>query len=143
MADETMKADQTISGTYGRVWVNEQLLANVKKFEVKKKAVYEDVDIAGQMGKSRKLVGYEVSGTITLNKIDSFAAKLLSDSWDNGKNPDIKIVARVNDPAVAGQERVTITGVTFDELTFGFEIKKLSEEELSFEAETLKYDDTI
>ncbi len=52
-----MKADQVFSGTFGRVWINETLLANVKKIEAKKKAVYEDVDIAGQMGKSRKLVG--------------------------------------------------------------------------------------
>lgn len=140
MADETaMKADQVFSGTFGRVWINETLLANVKKIEAKKKAVYEDVDIAGQMGKSRKLVGYEVSGTITMSKVDSFAANLLSDAWDKGTTPEVKIVARVSNPSTNTEERVTLTGITFDEFTFGYEIKKLLEEELSFEAETMKF----
>lgn len=138
MAD-TMIADQVYSGTYGAVWINENQLANVKKIEAKKKAVYVDVDIAGKMGKTRKLVGYEVSGTIVLSKIDSFAANLLSESWDNGISPEVKIVARVLNPVTNQQERVELQGVTFDELTFGFEVKKSLEEELSFEAETMKF----
>lgn len=139
MADATVKPNQVYSGTFGRVWVNETLLANVKKFEAKKKAVYEDFDVAEEIGKKRKLVGTEVTGTMTLTKVDSFAAKLLSDAWDKGNTPEVKIVARVLNPDTNEEERVTLTGITFDELTFGFEVKKLLEEELSFEAETMTF----
>lgn len=139
MADTVIKPNQVYCGTYGRVWINETLLGNVKKFEAKKKAVYEDFDLSEKMSKSRKIVGLEVSGTISLTKVDSFAAKLLSDAWDKGITPEIKIVSRVLNPDTNEEERVTITGVTFDEITHSFEVKKILEEELSFEAEEMKF----
>jgi len=144
MGNTTMSADQVVSGTYGAVWVGENKLANVKKFKAEKKAIYEDVDISEQLGHSRKLVGYEITGTMTLSKVDSFFAKLLDADWNAGKNPDVTIIARTADPSANGKEGISLTGVTFDSLTLlDFEIKKLGEEEMSFAATTSKYTDLI
>ena len=136
----TMEGSKVINGTFGRLWFNDQELANVKSFEAKVKYKYEDLDISEQMGKSRKIAGFEVSGTAVLHKVDSTVAKLISDDLKKGKQPVLKMVARVADPSSEGQERVQITGITVDELTLlKFEMKKIGEEEIPFEAEDYEY----
>jgi len=136
----TMDGAKVLNGTYGRVWFNDMELANIKSFEAKVKYKYEDVDISEQMGKSRKVVGYEISGTMNLHKVDSLIAKAISDDLQKGIQPTLKIIARLADPSAVGQERVQLTGVTIDELTLlQFEMKKIGEEEVPFEAETYEY----
>jgi hypothetical protein len=142
MADTTFSANQTLRGTNGRLWINESLMANVKKFEAKIKAVYEDVDSTNP-GKDRVIVGYEISGTMTFNKVDSYFANLLADSWKTLTNPDITIIAKNTDAEGTSNERIKLTGVTIDELPFGFEVKKLSDEEIAFAASSFEYLDTI
>lgn len=136
----TVEVNNVYSGTYGRVYVNDTQLANVKKFEAKKKAIYEEFDVSEELGKKRKLIGIEVSGTMSLTKVDSFVAKLVSAEWDKGNTPVVKIVSRVFNPDTKEEERVTITGITFDEITHSWEVKKLLEEEHSFSAETMKFE---
>ena len=144
VANTTMSANQVVSGTFGAVWVNENKLANVKKFKAEKKAKYEEVEISEELGSDKKIVGYEITGTMSLSKIDSFFAKLLDDAWNAGKTPDITIIARTSDPAANGKEGISLTGVNFDSLTLlDFEVKKLGEEEMSFSARTSKYTDLI
>ena len=44
MAD-SIKTNQIIRGTYGRVWIDGELFANVKSFEAKLTLNYEEVDL--------------------------------------------------------------------------------------------------
>lgn len=144
MGDSAFNANQVISGTYGSLWVNENELANVISFKAEKKAKYEDVDAAQVLGQPRKFLGYEITGTMTLNKVDSFFAKLLDDAWNEGKTPDVKIIARTADPAAQGREGVSLADVTFDALPLlDFEVKKAGKEEMAFAAVSSKYIDLI
>ena len=139
-----MKANKIIRGTFGRVWVNGELMANVKSFESKCNFDYEEVNIAGEMGTYQRYKGYSIEGTMTLHKIDSQMVKLLKDGAMTGDFPDIKIVALVEDPGTYGCERVELRDVTFDELTLlKFETKELSEEEMPFKAGSFNYLDLI
>lgn len=141
---ESIKANDVISGTYGSVWLDTEKLANCKKFEAKCTIAYEDVDISEVLGKPRKMAGYEIKGTILLHKVDSLIGKKIADGLKEGRVPTFKIVARLADPTVNGQERVELIDVTFDEITLlSFETKKLVEEEFPFSAVGFNYVDTI
>lgn len=132
--DKNFSANKTINGSFGTAWVNGQKWAEIKGFEAKVAAQYEDVVVAGKLGKSRKYMGYEGSGSITMTKIYSRGAALLADAFKSGIMPDIKIVAKLADPASFGAERVSMTDVTFDEFTLlKYELKAIAEEELPFQ----------
>ena len=51
MADNTIRTNDIIRGTYGRVWIDGELFANVKSFEAKLTLNYEEVDLSNDLGK--------------------------------------------------------------------------------------------
>ena len=55
----------------------------------------------------------------------------------------ISIVSKLTDPDVNGAERIELTGVTLDELTHGFENKKVQEESYPFKFADYNYLDLI
>ena len=134
-----INANKVISGTYGTLYINingtDTELANVSKFEAKCKGVYEDVSTSNVLGKARKLTGYEISGSLTLARINYDIPKAVFAQWKEGKSPVIRLVGEVNDPSADDRARVVFTCVTFEEIALlDFETKKLSTEEYSFEA---------
>lgn len=139
----SMDVNKIINGSFGRVWLNGELFANVISFESKVTGKFEDVDIAGELGTFQKYMGYEGAGTIKLHKIDSRMVKELADAFNTGVMPEFKIIARLTDPAITGEEAIELTGVTFSELMFNFEQKKKAEEEVPFKFAKFKYIDTI
>lgn len=139
-----MNPNKIINGTYGTIWVNNEKWTEVKSMEAKVAAQYEDVNVAGQLGKSRKYIGWEGSGSITLNKVYSRGAKLLANAFKIGIMPDVKIISKIDDPAAHGAERIIVKQVTFDEFTLSkFELKTPLEEELPFQFGDYELVDTI
>lgn len=138
-----LKEAQVMRGCDGRVWVNDQKLAGIKSFEAKVTASYEEVDVMGKPGKYQRFVGYEIAGTVTLNKLDSFVVKLLAEKWAKFEQPDITMIAAASDVDL-GTERVKFTDVTFDEMSLAqFENKTLTEVEVPFKAGAYQVMDTI
>lgn len=122
-----------IRGSYGALWVNENLLAEVKSFEAKVTLNYEEVSIAQELGTHNRYMGFNGEGTMVLHKVDSFLAGLLVDGIKSGEMPDIKMVGKLEDPTALGAERVELIEVTFDELTLlKFENKTILEQEAPF-----------
>ncbi|BEP28815.1 phage tail tube protein [Helicovermis profundi] len=139
-----MNPNKIINGTFGTIWVNNEKWIETKSFEAKVTGQYEDVDIAGKLGKSRKYIGYEGSGSINTNKVYSRGAKLLAEAFKTGNMPEIKIISKLSDPSSYGAERVIIKDVTFDEFTLAkFELKSPLEEELPFQFGDYELIDTI
>lgn len=127
------KANEVINGTFGKVYINGNKLANIKSFEAKLTVEYEEIDIAEDPGKHQKYMGYSGEGTMVLHKVDSTILKMMKDDLKAGKVPDIMIVASVSDPNSKGTERVQFDEVTIDELTLlKFELKTVGEEEVPF-----------
>ena len=69
MADD-VKTNQIIRGTFGRVWIDGELFANVKSFEAKLTLNYEEVDLSNDLGKHQRYMGFTGEGTMTLHKIN-------------------------------------------------------------------------
>ena len=139
-----MDKNKILRGSFGAVWLDGEELGSVKSFEAKVTLEYEDVDIMGELGKSKSHMGFTGEGTMTLHKIDSTIGKLLADGIRNGNMPDFKIVAKLDDPTAYGAERVELTGVTISELmALKFENKALREEEVPFSFSHFRYIDMI
>ena len=115
------------------VWINDELVDDIKAFQAKYEFDKEDVNIAGDMFTHKKVTGYSGTGSMTLNKTNSRMVKLLGDYLKDGKEPDITIVGKLADPGNGGAERISLTEVSFDDLTlFDFEVKTLGEVECPF-----------
>lgn len=136
--------NKVLRGTFGRVWVNDMLLAQVKSFECKVTGAYETIDVNGELCEQQRFVGYGIGGTLVMHKIDSTVARLIAEGYQSGAMPEIKFVARIDDPSVSGSERVEIYNVTFDEfMMIKFENKAIGEESVPFKAGGFRYLDTI
>ena len=144
MSKKKMNQNRTINGTHGSVIWDGEKLSNIKSFESKVAMNYEDVPQAEELIDGRKYMGAEISGTMTMYKIDSFIADKLADAIKNGVMPEATLISALKDPAAYGHERVEISGVTFDEMTLmKFELKTITEEELPFKATSYRFLDKI
>lgn len=136
--------NKVIRGSFGKVWLNDERLANIKSFEAKAAMNYEDMDVNGSLGTQKRYMGYTITGTMTLYKFDSTVLRLMKDGIKTGVMPEIKIVTALDDPTAYGAERVVLTDVTLDEVTLSkFENKGLTEEEVPFAAGNCEFPDLI
>ena len=101
-------SNKVIRGTFGRAWVDGDLMANVKSFEAKATIDYEDLDINGDFGQKKRYMGYSIAGTMTLHKFDSYILKKYQAAIMSGDLPEMKIVASLADPQSDGTQRVAL-----------------------------------
>lgn len=127
------KPQNVINGTHGAVWLDGSLVAEAIGLEAKVKLDKEEVSICGHMSKPKKVVGYEGTGTVKLNKVTSRFLKLLNDDMKACKQTPVTIISKLADPDAHGAERVVLKDCVFDELTLAnWEAKKLGEESVPF-----------
>lgn len=144
MFKSKITANQVLNGTYGTVWINGNLAANIKKFEAKLTLNYEQVDIANDPGEHQKFMGYSGAGTMTFNKVDSSIVAMMYEDILKGKIPEIMMVGKLGDPQSIGAERVQFNEVTIDEIMLlNFEQKTVMEEEVPFKFASFKMLDLI
>lgn len=133
-----------INGTFGHVWINDQYMAETTALEAKYKITKTDVPQCGTLSKGQKITQLEGTGTIKMNKVSSYMIRLLLKDVKKGIMPDITIISALKDPAALGNERVKLTGVSFDEITLAdWEANKLGEESYPFTFQDAEMIDTI
>lgn len=139
-----MDSNKIILGTFGRVYINNKRIANVKSFELKASMDYEEIDVNGNLIKQYKYKGASLSGTIEVHKVDSYNINLVKDAIKTGVMPNIKIVGELSDPNVDGDEAIEITDVYFDEATLlAFTNGEVRDESTAFRAGGYNYISTI
>lgn len=137
-------ANKVIRGTFGKLWLNGKLLANVKSFEAKITLNYETINVNNELADQQRYIGYSIAGTMVLHKIDSYVIKLLKDAIPTGVLPELKLVGALADPDSNGSERVEIWHVTLDEVTLAqWENAGVSEESVPYKAGGYRMIDTI
>jgi hypothetical protein len=133
--------NETLNGTDGRLWINDTPCATIQSFVLHQTNVYEDINKAGQLTKSRRVVGIELTGTISKLKVDNTMSALMQD-YKNGDTPDIKLIGLMQNAKTGMMQRAVIKGVTFGEMDLiNFEQKVVAKEEIPFEAEDYYYQD--
>ncbi len=130
---KSYKPDQVMNGTFGEAWIDSDFMSETTSLEAKFKLTKSDVPQTGTLSKGQKVTAVEGSGTIKFNKVTSYMVNLLLEKIKQGKTPVVTIISNLNDPAAIGNERVKLTGVTFDEVTLiDWEAGKLGEESYPF-----------
>ncbi|BBI32487.1 phage tail tube protein [Cohnella abietis] len=125
--------NRIINGTYGQVWVDDELWAEVDSFEAKVNISYEDVNFAGSGATHKKPIGWTGEGSMTFKKIYSRVQRAMADKVRKGIYPRFKFVAKVADPNAFGAERVALHDVTLNEFNLlKFEQKTLGSETIPF-----------
>lgn len=128
-----MKPEQVINGTYGEAWLDGDYLAEVTGLTAEVAIEYEDVNMPRKLGKGRKMIGLEGTGSIKLNKVTSRFINLLSDNLKAGKQTTVTIISKLADPDALGAERIVVKDATLDGMTLAnWEAKTKGEEEVNF-----------
>jgi len=128
-----IKPEQVINGSWGEAWLDGDYLAEIKGLEARLAIEYEDIDRPRKLGKGKKMIGYEGTGSLKLHKVTSRFIKLLSDNLKQGKQTSFTVISKLDDPDALGAERIMIKNVTLEELTLAnWEAKTTGEEEIPF-----------
>lgn len=139
-----MDSNKIILGTFGRVFINNKRLANIKSFELKASMDYEEIDVNGNLIKQYKYKGSSLTGTMDVHKVDSYNINLVKDAIKTGVMPDIKIVGELSDVNIDGDEAIEITNVYLDEATLlAFTNGEVRDESTAFRAGGYNYISTI
>ena len=126
-------AAQVISGTYGEMWLNGDLMAETIALQAKVTLKKATIAMCGTLVDGQKVTGMELKGTLKMHKVNNSMIKLLSDSIKRGKTPEFTIISNLADPDSLGSERIVLKRVTFDELTLvDWEAKKEGEVSMPF-----------
>ena len=133
--DET----KTMYGNYATVFMDDSQMAEATALQAKAKANKVEVPMCGTNSKKYKVVGWEGSGSLTLNKVSSRMILLLMDNLNNGVETVVTLISKITDPGNGGTERIKLGGVKFDELTLiDFSSGKLGSESIPFTFETME-----
>ncbi len=139
-----MDANKVILGTFGKIFINNKRIANIKSFELKASMDYEDIKVNGNLITQYKYTGASLAGTMEVHKVDSYNINLVKDAIKTGVMPSIKIVGELSDPNTDGDESIEITGVLLDEATLlAFTNGEVRDESVAFRAGGYNYISTI
>jgi hypothetical protein len=141
---QSYNAKQVINGSWGELWLNGDYMAEVTAFKAEVDIEYEDVNMIKELGKPKKMTGYEGKGEFKLNKVTSRMMSFMSDALQHGTQPTCTLIATLSDPDALGVEGVTIQDATLETLTLAdWEAKKNGEETIPFSFTKWKPTDTI
>lgn len=133
-------SNQYWNGSNGQIWVNSVTLDKVYSFEINQELEWEDVPDG--MTNDRVLMGYSYTGSMTYRKTDknyNSAMELLFADYQEGRVPDVKIVAKAFNRASGNTQRIEISGITFDSLPIQqWEERSVSEVALDFTAKQVR-----
>lgn len=136
--------EKTIFGTWGKVWLDGDLVAEATSLQAKATLDKTEVPMCGVMGKRYKTTGFDIKGSLKFNKINNRMAIKIADNLRKGKETVCEIISELADPTASGAERVRLIGCKFDELTItDWEAKKIVDETIPFTAEDFEYIDLI
>jgi hypothetical protein len=128
-----MEANRILTGSSGNVWLNGQLLGQVKSIEAKITGNFEEVNFVGDYATYNAYTGWAGEGTLVLQKVDSTVLRLMGDAFKTGVMPEIKIITQLKDKSTGKSERVALGRVVITEAMLAkFESKALVEEETPF-----------
>ncbi len=113
----TFEAKRIINGKWGEVWLDDEKVGECFGLQAKVNFKKEDVVMCGQMGNDKKVTGWDGTGSLKMHKVSSRMAKQARSLMVHGKDVRFTIISKLADPDVNGTERISISGVSFDDVT--------------------------
>lgn len=116
MAGPAIPAYRVMSGTWGQVWVDNELWAELSAAQAKFSFNKSPVNICGAMAEDSKVTSVKGTGSITVAKVYTRNVNR-SDALMKGHDVRATIVMELDDPDACGAERVALYNVSFDDET--------------------------
>lgn len=139
-----MSVARSINGSYGKVWVDGELWAEVESFQATATPEYEEVPQPGSLATYRALVGWDGEGNMTIRKVYSRVQRKIALNIKRGITPRAQIVGKLDSPDSNGRETAVMNDVTFGQFDIlRFEQKTITKEELSFNFSDFDFPDLI
>lgn len=110
-------AKRIMNGTNGELWLDGEYVAEVYKFQSKISFNKEAVKLCGRMMEDSKMTGGKGTGSVGLYKVNSRLPKLIAAKFKARQEARFTIISKLDDPDAYGAERISVTGVSFDDLT--------------------------
>ena len=114
MLDSTKRV---MSGTWGQIWLDNELVAECYKFQAKITYNKDEITLCGQLMTDSKITNAKGTGSIGMYKVNSRMIKTIGEKILNGHDVRFTIISKLADPDAYGHERVAIKNVSFDDLT--------------------------
>ena len=125
-------AKRVMSGTWGEVWFDGDLVSETYKFSAKLTYNKTEIGRNGSMAVDTKVTSYKGTGSVGMRKVNSRMLHLLADKIKDGKDVRFTIIGKLDDPDAYGSERLVIENAWFNKLTLQkFENAKMIDEEYS------------
>ncbi len=116
MARTIDRASRVISGTWGQLWLDGELIAEVSGFQAKFTKNKQTINLCGQFVSDTKAMSADGKGSVTLYKVDS--GNLVREAQlQNGVDRRYVIISKLADPDSFGAERIALHNVSMDDLT--------------------------
>lgn len=116
----SFRAQNTISGKEGRLFLDGEELAYIKVFEADIEKNKSEVNVMGRRMTGHKTTGANGTGTATFYKVSSRFIKLIVEYVKTGVDPYFTMQAVLDDKSSGrGVERVTLFDVNFDSAKVG------------------------
>lgn len=136
-------AKRVMSGTFGELWWDGELIAECYKFTAKYTQSKETVNLARQMMEDSKVMGSKGTGSMGFYKVYS-RFQAFADGVLTGKDLRGTLVSKLDDPDAYGSERVAIYNVSLDEVPLvNWERKTIQKDEVPFTFTSHKFLETV
>lgn len=116
MPETRIPANRVVSGTWGELWVDNELWAELSAFQAKFTYNKSPVTMCGYMAEDAKVTSVKGTGSIEVAKVYTRNIDR-ADSLMAGHDVRATIVAKLADPDAYGAERVALYNVSFDDET--------------------------
>ena len=125
-------AKRVMSGTFGELWWDGELIAECDKFSAKYTQNKEEVNLARQMISDTKVMGSKGTGSFRIYKVYS-RFRAYADAVQAGEDVRGTFVSKLDDPDAYGSERVALYNVSLDEVPLvNWERKTIQRDEVPF-----------
>ena len=136
---EILSAAEVRSGTWGELWLDGEQVAECYDCQIKVNKSKEDVQRCRTLVAGKKMTGVSVTGTIRIYNATSRLIRLEADALRQGKDLRHTIISNLDDPDNPDNQRISVTGVSFDDLTLAdWQAAQLGQIEAPFTAEDFK-----
>ncbi len=135
-------AKRVMSGTFGELWWDGELIAECDKFTAKYTQTKEPVSLARQMVEDTKVMGSRGTGSFRVYKVYS-RFQAYADAVLAGEDVRGTFISKLDDPDAYGAERVALYNVSLDEVPLvNWERKTIQKDEVPFTFTSHKFQET-
>ena len=114
---DILNAAEVRSGTWGELWLDGEQVAECYGCQIKVNKTKEDVQRCRTLVAGKKMTGVAVTGTIRIYNATSRLIKLEAEAIQQGKDLRHTIISNLDDPDNPDNQRISVSGVSFDDLT--------------------------